>query len=178
MIHYFTLPGLGGSDEIHWQSRFEKILPNCKRIEQQNWDSPDCETWIETVNNILNDYDLSKVVLICHSMGCITFSKWYQKYQRKVKGALLVAPPDLYSVPEEVGLGSFLPVPEQKIPFPTILVASENDRWSSFEASKQLAISWESEFIGIGKAGHINSDSGFGDWKEGQLILEDLIKKE
>ena len=35
------VPGLRGSGPRHWQSWFEKRLPNCKRVMQQDWDKPD-----------------------------------------------------------------------------------------------------------------------------------------
>ncbi len=175
MIHYFTLPGLGGSDSDHWQSHFENILPNCKRIEQQNWEKPDREVWIKTIDDAVRDYDLSKVVFISHSLGGIALSHWVNTYKRKIKGALIVAPPVLDNIPSEIGLDSFLPVPKYKIDFPTLLVASTNDPWADLEASLLLAQSWGSEFVSVGEAGHINSASGLGEWKEGLSLLGNLL---
>ncbi len=174
MIYYFTLPGLGGSDEKHWQSYFEKNLPNCKRIQQKDWDNPNCEEWITTIEEALKEYDLSQVVLISHSLGGIALSHWVSTYQKTIKGALIVAPPDLNDIPSELGLDSFIPAPQNKFPFPTIFVASTNDQWSGLKASVDLAASWGSELINIGKAGHINSDSGLGNWQEGLSILGNL----
>ncbi|MGQ1784087.1 MULTISPECIES: RBBP9/YdeN family alpha/beta hydrolase [unclassified Saccharicrinis] len=175
MIYYFTLPGLGNSDENHWQSHFEKILPNCKRIEQANWDSPNRDAWVASIEEATIGLDLSQVVFITHSLGGITLSHWVHKYQKKIKAAFIVAPPNVESVPPEYGLDSFLPVPKSKIPFPTILVASINDQWSSIEESEKLAQDWGSEFVSVGKAGHINSDSNIGEWAEGQKLLENLV---
>jgi len=175
MIHYFTLPGLGGSDKEHWQSRFEKILPNCKRIEQINWDEPNKEEWIDTIDNAVKGYDLSKVVFISHSLGGIALSHWANTYNKKIKGALIVAPPNLDNVSTDIGLDSFLPVPKGKIDFPTLFIASSNDPWAELEASEQLAQSWGSEFVNVGNAGHINTDSGLGEWNEGLSLLGDLL---
>ncbi|TLX78432.1 serine hydrolase family protein [Labilibacter sediminis] len=174
MIYYFTLPGLGGSDNNHWQSHFERVLPNCKRIEQENWEKPNREDWINTVEKAVEGYDLSQVVFISHSLGGITLAHWVKKFQKKIKGALIVAPPNLNDVSSEYELDSFLPVPEEVIPFPTVFVASANDPWASYEASTKLAGQWGSELIGIGDAGHINSDSGFGEWKVGQEFLDKI----
>ncbi len=174
MTYYFTLPGLGGSDENHWQSLFEKALPNVKRIEQGDWDNPACEEWIKTVDEAIDGYDLSKVVFITHSLGGITLSHWFNKYQKKIKGALIVAPPNLDTVPLELGLDSFVPVPKNQIPFPTILVASTNDPWADLDASKSLAGNWGSDFVNAGDLGHINTASGIGEWPEGLKILEQL----
>ncbi|GAF02982.1 RBBP9/YdeN family alpha/beta hydrolase [Saccharicrinis fermentans] len=176
MIYYFTLPGLGNSDENHWQSHFEKILPNCRRIEQDNWDKPVREAWVDRVEEAVRGIDLSQVVFISHSLGGITLSHWVRTYHKKIKAALIVAPPCVENVSPEYGLESFLPVPKTKLPFSTLLVASSNDPWSSIDQSQKLAENWGSDFVNIGHAGHINSDSGLGMWSQGQRLLNDLLQ--
>lgn len=45
-----NIPGLHNSDEHHWQTHFERLMPEeFLRINQINWDEPDCETWIDTI---------------------------------------------------------------------------------------------------------------------------------
>jgi hypothetical protein len=95
MTNYFIVPGLGNSGPEHWQTYFERSGDYFKRINQQDWDAPKCEDWIETIDKALSDYDLSTVVLIGHSLGCSTIAHWATKYKRQIKGALLVAPSDL-----------------------------------------------------------------------------------
>ncbi len=175
MIHYFTLPGLGGSDSEHWQSKFENVLPNCKRIEQINWDKPNRDEWVNKIDAAVKGYDLSKVVFISHSLGGIALSHWVNTSNKKIKGALIVAPPDLDNVSSDIGLDSFIPVPRKAIDFPTLFVASSNDSWSDLNASINLADKWGSEFVNIGAAGHINSDSGLGEWKDGLGLLGNLL---
>jgi hypothetical protein len=97
MTHYFIVPGLGNSGPEHWQTHFEKTLPNTRRIEQQEWEAPDCAEWIATINTALQNYDLSNVVLIGHSLGCSTIAHWAEHYSKRVRGALLVAPSDMES---------------------------------------------------------------------------------
>lgn len=76
MTNYFIVPGLGNSNEEHWQSFFEKPGDNFKRIQQQDWNTPHCTDWIETVDKALRGYDLSTVILIGHSLGCLTIAHW------------------------------------------------------------------------------------------------------
>jgi predicted alpha/beta hydrolase family esterase len=56
-------------------------------------------------------------------------------------------------------------------------VASLNDPYLSLNRAQYFAEKWGSEFINIGKKGHINSDSKLGFWEEGQLILQKLLNE-
>jgi predicted alpha/beta hydrolase family esterase len=70
MIHHLIVPGVGGSDEQHWQSWLQRQLPNSSRV-QQNWQQPILQEWIEQwaahVNNIHEP-----IQVIAHSFGCLT----------------------------------------------------------------------------------------------------------
>jgi len=61
------------------------------------------------------------------------------------------------------------------LPFPSIVIASENDPYVNLQRAGYFATQWGSEFINIGLNGHINSDSDLGSWGEGQLILKRLL---
>jgi uncharacterized protein len=172
MTNYLIIPGLGNSGEEHWQTYFETKADNFIRINQKEWDAPNCEDWIKTIDVALANYDLSTVVLIGHSLACTTIAHWAKRYVKKIKGALLVAPSDVdvpgYNFPT-VG---FSPIPSEKISFKTIVVASTNDEWVTIERAQHFANNWGSEFINIGEAGHINTAAGFGKWDEGLKLLE------
>lgn len=174
MTNYFIIPGLGNSGPEHWQTFFEKSADNFNRINQQEWDAPICNEWISTIEKILSNVDLNTVVLIGHSLGCSTIVHWAAKYGKKIKGALLVAPSDLEAPQYLFPTKSFEPIPMSKINFKTIVVASEDDEWVSFDRAKLFANNWGSEFINIGKAGHINVLSGYGEWQQGLEILKTL----
>lgn len=171
-MYYFTLPGYGGSSAEHWQSHFEQTLPNCERIEQANWDEPNCDSWVKNVEAKIAACKDPEIILIAHSLGCITTVQWAKHFHKKVKAALLVAPPDLEN--QDHGFGSFTPTPLEKLPFPTILVASDNDPWCKKEQSEFLAAQWGSHLVVINQAGHINADAGFGEWKQGLALVEEL----
>ena len=171
MTHYFIVPGLGNSGEDHWQTHFEHAGPNFQRINQQEWDTPVCDEWITTVDQALSGYDLSKVVLIGHSLGCLTIAHWARKFGRRIKGALLVGPSDFEAPQYTFQATGFAPIPLEKINFKTIVVASTNDPWVSMERAAFFAKNWGSELINIGEAGHINTAAGFGKWDEGMALL-------
>lgn len=172
--NYLIVPGLGNSGPDHWQSYFEKSGSSFYRVNQQEWDAPACEQWIETIDKKVSEFDLSTVVLIGHSLGCSTIVHWAAKYKRTIKGAFFVAPSDLEAPQYTFPATGFAPIPLGKIPFKTIVVASADDIWVSLDRAQFFADSWGSEFINIGNAGHINIASGHTNWEEGLEILKKL----
>jgi predicted alpha/beta hydrolase family esterase len=55
------------------------------------------------------------------------------------------------------------------------VVASANDPLGSLAHAKHCAIAWGSTFVDIGLAGHINADSGHGEWCEGYALLQQFM---
>ena len=174
MTNCLIVPGLGNSGPEHWQTFFENSSGNFKRIIQQEWDAPVCNDWVITIDKTVSGYDPATVILIGHSLGCTTIAHWANQYKKKIKAALLVAPSDVEAQGYTFPAKGFSPTPTGKINFKTIVVASEDDPWVSLERAKHFADSWGSEFINIGKAGHINVDSGHKEWKQGLEILNRL----
>jgi len=174
MTNYFIIPGYQGSGADHWQTWIESTQPNFHRIQQRDWDNPDIIEWADNIDKAIADYDPESVVLVAHSLGCITVAEWVKRYNRRVKAALLVAPPDVDVIRDKVDSNLVKELPTQRIPFRTTLVASTNDPWMSIERAEYYAHNWGSEFINIGEAGHINSLSGYGEWYEGLEILSRL----
>ena len=174
MTYYFVIPGLGNSGPDHWQTYFEKSGDHFIRINQKEWDAPANQDWIETIELALTGYNLDDVVLIGHSLGCTAIANWAKAYQKKIKGALLVAPSDIEAPKYNFDTPGFDRVPLDKISFKTIVVASTNDEWVTLERAEFFAENWGSEFINIGNAGHINAAAGFGEWPKGLEILKTL----
>ena len=129
---------------------------------------------METIDENVSKFDLSTVVLIGHSLGCSTIVHWATKYNRQIKGALLVAPSDIEAPHYNFPATGFAPIPLDKVEFNTIVVASADDIWVSLDRAKFFADNWGSEFINIGNAGHINVTSGHTNWDEGFTILKKL----
>ena len=175
MTKFYTIPGYGDSDSEHWQTYFEMKLDNCQRIVQDNWTEPILGDWLERIDESLNDENLSDTILITHSLGGITLAHWVKKYGKTIKGALIVAPPDLEHPYEDLGLESFTPIPKINLAFPSILVCSSNDNWMSLERANFFTNSWGSELIILKNAGHINGDSGYRNWDDGLEILNMLL---
>ena len=67
-----------------------------------------------------------------------------------------------------------MPMPFRPFAFPSIVVASTNDPYASFEYAKSCALAWGGRFVSAGAVGHINANSGLGQWREGFALFREL----
>lgn len=173
-VRTLILPGLYDSGPEHWQSRWERLDASCTRVQQREWAQPDCADWVATLDASIRAAD-TPVVLVAHSSSCSMVAHWAKEASAErvalVRGALLVAPSDPTAPSYPAGPTGFAPVPMQRLPFPSIVVASRNDDYVSLETARAYADAWGSDFVDIGDAGHINGASGLGDWSSGYELL-------
>ncbi len=170
---FLIIPGLMNSGPQHWQSLWEVQFPDSfRRIEQANWDTPTCDDWIETIEREVQKSEPETVVLIAHSLGCTTVAHWAKRFRTKIKGAFLVAPSDVEAENYTFNTKGFAPIPLDKLPFKSVVAASQNDEYVSIERAKHFADAWGSEFVNTGEKGHINANAGFGEWNEGLKLLK------
>ena len=168
------LPGWLNSGPDHWQSRWERTH-GYQRVEQHDWQRPLRGDWIARLEDVLLSRS-APVVLVAHSLGCLMVAAWAAHSQNThlVKAALLVAPPD--AMREDIG--QMLPgwgIDLQMLPFKTVVFASSDDPFCGIEQAQRMAAGWSSSFIDIGAHGHINADSGLGDWPEAHAQLKQLM---
>lgn len=161
------VPGLHGSGADHWQSWFERQIPDCVRIVQSDWSVPDLPRWSAKVHRALNSAR-GRVWIVAHSFGCLAAVQTAFDNSERITGLLLVAPAD----PDRFSAAANLP--ERSPGVPAIIVASTNDPWMRFERAVEWADAWEAELINLGRAGHINVQAGFGPWPQGLAILKHL----
>ena len=201
-----TVPGLNNSGPGHWQTLWEQQRDDCQRVDLGMWDTPHRNTWVNKLNLAIRAAD-RPVVLVAHSLGCLAVAWWAQLEQPgaanpadpaapahsgplhtgplpagplhagKVRAALLVAPPEVDHRLDDPRVAGFAPMPRARLPFPAILVGSHNDHYMGLHAVEALARDWGCAFADAGRAGHINADSGLGDWAFGQFLLEQLIRR-
>ena len=175
-----TVPGLNNSGPGHWQTLWEERRDDCQRVELGMWDKPHRNTWVNQLNLAIHAAD-RPVILVAHSLGCLAVAWWAQlegpALTGKVRGALLVAPPEVDHRLDDARVAGFAPTPRQPLPFPAILVGSHNDHYMGFRAVESLAHQWGCAFADAGRVGHINADSGLDDWPFGQFLLEQLIRR-
>ena len=97
----------------------------------------------------------------------------YQPRTRMDEGAL-------YELAESIkAQGIMQPIlVRQRLPFASVLVGSRNDPFCTLAKAQALAADWGARWVDLGEAGHINADSGLGDWPEGHALLQQLMNKE
>jgi predicted alpha/beta hydrolase family esterase len=167
------VPGLGNSGPQHWQTYWAKRY-QFPRVNQQDWDSPDCRDWMAMLDKTVAAYNPAEVILVGHSLACATITKWVEQYSRTVKAAMLVAPADTEAPGFPTVATGFSPMAIQKLPFPSLVVASSNDAYVSLERARYFADCWGSSFVNIGAAGHINAATDLKDWPAGLQLLRRL----
>jgi predicted alpha/beta hydrolase family esterase len=169
-----VVPGIGGSGPQHWQTRWELLQPSFTRVKQKDWDTPLCSDWVQVLEKAVAVAG-PNTVLVAHSLGCLLVAHWAAQTAQTIRGALLVAAPDPQAPSFPAGAQGFSPVPLQRLPFESVVVASTNDPYGSVEYLRRSAEHWGSRFVCIAEAGHINAESGLGVWSEGFEILKTLL---
>jgi len=162
------IPGLGGSEADHWQTRWEQKLSAARRIVQDDWDRPVLDAWrTRIVAEVARA--TRPVVLVAHSLGALAAAHAGPFLAGKVAGAFLVAPPSSQGLAplESVDPAFFAAV--QPLPFRALLVASRDDPFALFEESEALARALGADLADAGLSGHINVPSGHGPWPEGLM---------
>ncbi|HLW54856.1 MAG TPA: prephenate dehydrogenase/arogenate dehydrogenase family protein [Candidatus Angelobacter sp.] len=173
-----VIPGWQNSGPRHWQTIWEQQNPIFLRVQQKDWEFPHRQWWVERIAEEVQQSP-APIVFAAHSLGCIAVAHWCQtnpETLHKIKGALLVAPVDLDGKESPRQTMDFAPVPRKLLPFPSIMVASSNDPFLSIDRARELSRAWGSRLVEIGPAGHVNGDSGLGDWPEGKRLLRHLIE--
>jgi len=173
-IRYLIVPGWQGSPDNHWQSHWQRTLPNSARVEQQDWLTPQRQDWVQALEQAVAA-ERSPVILIAHSLGCVTVAHWAAQaspaLRRQVRGALLVAPADVERPTCAPALRNFAPIPTEALPFPSQVVSSDNDPAVSVPRALHLAQAWGAEAGLLSNAGHINVKSGHERWEQGFAYL-------
>lgn len=178
--HYLIVPGWQGSPAEHWQSHWQRLLPNSTRVEQDDWMQPQQADWVTRLDEAIRQAP-GPVILIGHSLGCVTIAHWATQaspeLRERVRGALMVAPADVERAGCPEPLRDFAPLPRQPLPFPSLLVASDNDPAASAPRALALAQDWNAEPVLLSGVGHINIKSGHRRWEQGFVWLYRLQQR-
>lgn len=170
-----VLPGWQNSGPGHWQSLWE-AAHGYQRVEQHDWMQPLRGDWIARLEEVVLE-STEPVVLVAHSLGCMLTAAWaaHSRNTQRVKAALLVAPPDVDREEVRQLLTSWAPVPLLRLPFRSVLIASSRDPYCRPDRAREFAAAWGSELIDAGPLGHLNADSGLGDWPDAHQQLQALM---
>ncbi len=168
-----VLPGLFDSGPRHWQSQWEAVHLGFERVVQRDWVAPRCADWVETLDRAVAATGRPPV-LVAHSAGCALVAHWSASTTRRAKAALLVAPSDPEAPSFPAGPSGFAPMPMARLPLPAIVVASRDDPYVPPSRARVYAQAWGSRFVDAGDAGHLNGESGLGEWPLGLALLAEL----
>lgn len=168
------LPGWQNSGPQHWQSRWQTMY-GYQRVEQHDWLHPLRGDWVARLEDVLLQR-ATPAILVAHSLGCLLVVAWaaHSRHTTLVKGAFLVAPVDPAMEAMQPVLASWSPVVMQSLPFPSLLIASRNDPYCSFERAHRFADAWGATLVDYGMSGHVNADSGLGAWQDGYELLNQM----
>lgn len=155
--------------QSHWASRY-----GYKIVQQHDWIKPLRGDWVSRLEETLLERSARQpLLLVGHGLGCILATAWatLTRHAHLVQGALLVAPTDT----EQPRAGGMLvrwpPIGLQRLPFPSVVVASRDDPCCSMARAQFFAKAWGSALVDHGMSGHIDSDSRLGGWDEGHRML-------
>jgi uncharacterized protein len=175
---YLIVPGWHGSEADHWQSHWHHTLPAAHRVEQNDWLEPKLNDWVAALDQAIRALDGKQIILVAHSLGCVTVAQWARiadaDVLQRVAGALLVAPADVERDSAALALRNFGPVPLEHLPFPSVLVGSTNDAAASAERVILFGRAWGSKITMLANAGHVNVRSGHTRWEAGFRYLYQL----
>jgi len=171
------LPGWQNSGPGHWQTLWEGKHHD-HRVEQHEWMRPLRGDWSARLEEevLASPGD---VVFAAHSLGCILVAAWaaHSRNTARVRGALLVAPGDLEREDVRQMIPGWAPIVRQPLPFAAVLIAANDDPYCEAARSRQMASDWGARFVDAGARGHLNAESGLGDWPEGRQLLNDVSKE-
>jgi len=161
------LHGWGGSDDPHWQSWLAgEIAKDYGTVAFPLLDNPHFPSknrQMKQVKTVLKEFQPD--VVICHSLAnVIWFHLCVEGEIERVKRLLLVAPPSTKCDIEI--LRKFFPyaVPKNLFAKEVLLVTSTNDPYLTVEEAVDLQKDLGVEMKVIEEGGHLNADSGYGEW--------------
>lgn len=168
------LHGWGGSDFPHWQSwlagEIAKDYGTVKFLKFSDFNMPKLDVWMDELQLALEDFQPD--IVVCHSLAnTLWMHLCNTQTLKEIQKLYLVAPPTLSCKIEE--LQEFFPVEISQNLYAqnTLLIASTNDPYMDIEEAKSLANTLNIPMKIVENAGHINADSGYGQW---QWMLKEL----
>jgi uncharacterized protein len=178
------VPGLRDAVAQHWQTLLEARLRAAGRpvagVPPMGRADLDCATRVAAIERVAQGV-AGPVVIVAHSGGCIMLAHGARQTKRPVLGALLAAPPDFerampegYPTLDALRAGGWLPVPRQRLSFPSIVAGSRNDPLAQFDRVAEMARNWGSRLVDLGEVGHLNPASGYGEWPRAEAFIEEL----
>lgn len=188
------VPGLNNSGPGHWQTVWENQLSCAQRIDIADWSTPNLAAWIVAIETAIDNFAPTHIV--AHSFGTLASAIVVEKIAVEkiamkhtaipnrfdkhtaaktksasaLRGLFFVAPAD----PDKFQVRHLLPA--SALPVRGILVGSLSDPWLSWNGAQALAAQWHLDVECAGDVGHINVQSGHGEWQDGWQSFQALFE--
>ena len=182
-VELIAVPDVGADERWVWHRHWE-VLPGYRRVAIDTQRPALLHEWVPAIDRALPRTG-EPVVVVGHGLGAIALAWWASLMWRtpnrrrpRLIGALLVSPPDVDDVDGNPGLRDFRPLPQGRLPFRSILVASRNDPTARFDRAAEMAKIWGSELVDSGEQGHHDGRSRLGEWVSGLSLLARLMDRE
>lgn len=171
-----TVTGLWDSGPQHWQTLWEARHRDWVRVPHRDFNTPERDEWVAELDAAIAQCE-GPPLLVAHSLGCSTVAHWARSGSAlRIAGAFLVAPADIDADSYPVAKNGFAPVPMERLPFPSFVVASADDPIVTLARARAFAEAWGSGYADVGNRGHLNGDSALGDWEEGYGLLQEFCR--
>lgn len=179
------VPGLRDAVHAHWQTLLANRLPRVDTVHPMGREDLDCTKRVEAIETAIAAID-GPVLIVAHSGGCLMVAQWANTsaHVQRVCGALLATPPDFdhpmpegYPTMSALKASGWLPVPRKRLPFHSLVGISDNDPLAERERVLALAQDWGSDTVDLGRVGHLNPASGYGDWPMAHTLIKELANK-
>lgn len=169
------VPGIGNSSPAHWQSLWQAKYSGVNRVMQRDWNHPVCDEWVLCLDRAVLRA-AAPPILVAHSLGCLAAAHWSARAPRHSArhcyAMLLVAVPDPAAAVFPSEATGFAPLPAKLSAHRVTVASSSDDPYSSVQFSRHCVAAWNAEHMTLGQRGHINADSGLGDWPQGWAIVD------
>ena len=169
-----VLAGFQDAGPLHWQSRWAAADPRYVKLAHSSWDAPDRHVWVSELEAFRPTLD-PDTVIVAHSLGCLLTAYWAAQTNYSVRAALLVAPPNLGRPDAPPSITNFRDPPMTPLPFPSLVVGSDDDPYASVDHMAGCARAWGSRFVLLQGAGHVGSMSPVREWQAGKALLDELL---
>ncbi|MFV0459225.1 MAG: RBBP9/YdeN family alpha/beta hydrolase [Actinomycetales bacterium] len=174
-----VVAGLRANVPDHWQTRFAAAHPQVTVVDSFSRSKLDLDGRIRDLQDAVDRLD-GPATILAHSAGVLVTVHWAARSTTPVRGALLATPPDLtdelpaqYPRLAQLAEAGWLPIPTDRLRFPSVLGVSANDPLGHASRVRALGQAWGSEAVDLGAVGHLNPEAGYGEWPG----LADLLNR-
>ena len=170
MRSVLLVPGIGNSGPAHWQSLWQARHTDVRRVMQRDSDRPVCDEWVGALDQAVGQA-AGPPILVAHSLGCLAVAHWAARSDRPCFAILLVGVPDPGGPAFPSAATGFATVPPALLKYHVTVVSSSDDPYATTSYTEDRVAAWGAEHIRLGRRGHINAESGLGEWPEGWAIV-------